>query len=231
MFAMLNKNIRSNAGQWLAFILQAFFMSAYLVVTRYRYLCTPVYRLNGRTAFGRKCVKQRDRHGYFFYLLCVTFTTLPTLHCLAATERQPAKTAHNLPPILTHTSMDWASTFRTSPSSSCVNPTEAVRSSQGYSTFAASISQPEHRISMPCFIACCASSETNKPGTSIAGSRRSSATAVPSSSIIPMLRSCRHTFLKRLFHIPGSRLQPALVGCTGITIPKKSVYVPQVFYG
>lgn len=96
MFASLIINyIQSNAGQRLALTLQAFFMSAYIVVFRYWYLCTPVYRLNGRTAFGCRCDKQRDRHGYLFLLLCVIITTFPTLHCLATTERQPAKTAHS----------------------------------------------------------------------------------------------------------------------------------------
>lgn len=36
----------------LALYMQAFFMSAYFVVLKYWYPCTPVYRLNGRTAFG-----------------------------------------------------------------------------------------------------------------------------------------------------------------------------------
>ena len=48
--------------------LQAFFMSAYFVVSKYWYPCTPVYRLNGRTAFRVECDEQRDRHGYLFYL-------------------------------------------------------------------------------------------------------------------------------------------------------------------
>lgn len=96
MFAVLNiYNISTNAGRELALTLQAFFMSAYIVVFRYWYLCTPVYRLNGRTAFVDECVKQRDRHGYLLFLLCVIFIHFPTLHCLAATERQPTKPAHN----------------------------------------------------------------------------------------------------------------------------------------
>lgn len=96
MFAVLNiYNISTNAGRELALTLQAFFMSAYIVVFRYWYLCTPVYRLNGRTAFVDECVKQRDRHGYLLFLLCVIFIHFPTLHCLAATERQPTKPAHS----------------------------------------------------------------------------------------------------------------------------------------
>lgn len=96
MFAVRNNfNITPNAGRELALTLQAFFMSAYFVVLRYWYSCTPVYRLNGRTAFGVECVTQRDRHGYLFLLLCVIFNSFPTLQCVAATERQPAKTAHS----------------------------------------------------------------------------------------------------------------------------------------
>lgn len=53
----------------LALYVQAFFMSAYFVVSKYWYPCTPVYRLNGRTAFPDKCVEQRDRHGYFFIIM------------------------------------------------------------------------------------------------------------------------------------------------------------------
>lgn len=96
MFAVRNNfNITPNAGRELALTLQAFFMSAYFVVLRYWYSCTPVYRLNGRTAFGVECVTQRDRHGYLFLLLCVIFNSFPTLQCVAATERQPAKPAHS----------------------------------------------------------------------------------------------------------------------------------------
>ena len=96
MFASRNNfNISRNAGQRLALTLQAFFMSAYLVFIRYWYLCTPVYRLNGRTAFLDECVTQRDRHGYLFLLLCVISSRLPMLQCVATTERQPAKTAHS----------------------------------------------------------------------------------------------------------------------------------------
>ena len=95
MFAVRNNfMVVSNAGRGLALILQAFFMSAYIVVFRYWYSCTPVYRLNGRTAFVDECDKQRDRHGYLLFLLCVITSTFPTLHCLAATERQPTKLAH-----------------------------------------------------------------------------------------------------------------------------------------
>lgn len=96
MFAVLIiNNIVSNAGRGLALILQAFFMSAYIIVFKYWYSCTPVYRLNGRTAFETECDKQRDRHGYLLLLLCVIFSLFPTLHCLAAAERQPTKPAHN----------------------------------------------------------------------------------------------------------------------------------------
>lgn len=33
------------------------------------YLCTPVYVLNGHTAFLDECDEQRDRHGYFLFIM------------------------------------------------------------------------------------------------------------------------------------------------------------------
>ena len=197
-------------------------MSAYLVFTRYWYLCTPVYRLNGRTAFGRECVKQRDRHGYLFLLLCVIFTTFPTLHCLATTERQPAKTAHRPSTIHTLTSMDWASTYRISPSSSCVNPTRAVRLSPKYSTSAVSTSQPEARTSMTCF---------NPLSVNIAKSASIIASAVKRSVCAAPSISCHAIRMQPCFRlgyptdlltrrVPDSRLRPAIRwGVRGLSYP------------
>lgn len=49
--------------------MQAFFMSAYFVVLKYWYPCTPVYRLNGRTAFGCN-VMSNGKGTDTFLLLC-----------------------------------------------------------------------------------------------------------------------------------------------------------------
>ena len=221
MFAVLNNfNKRPNAGRELALTLQAFFMSAYIVVFRYWYLCTPVYRLNGRTAFGRKCVKQRDRHGYLILLLCVIFTTFPTLHCLAATERQPTKPAHNnLPTTHTPTSRHWASTFRTSPSASFANRMPAVPSLPECSTSAASAIQPELVISVGCFSPSFANITKNVLITARAVKPSDSATRSRSSNAIPMQRYCRHTFPCNIIRqVPDPRMHPASVGCTGLAI-------------
>lgn len=49
--------MNSDAGRELALTMQAFFMSATMVLNlRYWYPSTPVYRLNGRTAFEFECV-------------------------------------------------------------------------------------------------------------------------------------------------------------------------------
>ena len=219
MFAVLNNfNKRPNAGRELALTLQAFFMSAYIVVFRYWYLCTPVYRLNGRTAFGRKCVKQRDRHGYLILLLCVIFTTFPTLHCLAATERQPTKPAHNnLPTTHTPTSRHWASIFRTSPSASFANRMPAVPSLPECSTSAASAIQPEPVISVGCFSPSFANITKNVLITASAVKPSDSATRSRSSNAIPMQRYCRHIFPYNINkHIPVLDCTPLRWGVRGL---------------
>lgn len=88
---MLINIMKSNAGRELAFILQAFFMSAYFVQFRYWYLCTPAYALNGHTAFGFECDEQRVRHRYLLFLLCKIIETIPLSLCSAVTERPPTK--------------------------------------------------------------------------------------------------------------------------------------------
>ena len=91
MFAVLINIIVVNAGRELAFILQAFFMSAYFVQFRYWYLCTPVYALNGHTAFTTECDEQRVRHRYLLFLLCKITSRIPLSLCSAVTERLPTK--------------------------------------------------------------------------------------------------------------------------------------------
>lgn len=97
MFATLNNNIRTNAMRKFAFIHAGiFYVRRHSSITLYRCPSTPVYRLNGHTAFVRECVKRRDRLGHLLFLLCYSITNFPTLHRLAATERRPTKRAHRL---------------------------------------------------------------------------------------------------------------------------------------
>ena len=98
MFAVLINNILTNAGRRLAFQCAGiFYVRNRFSTTLYRYPCTPVYRLNGRTAFVSECDEQRDRRGYLFYLyLCYSITHFPMLQCSAATERPPTKRGHTL---------------------------------------------------------------------------------------------------------------------------------------
>ena len=127
MFAVLNNHIRLNAGRELAFQCAGIFYVRIHCTTLYRCSNTPVYRLNGRTAFSRECVKQRVRFGHLFYLyLCYSITTFPILHCLAETERPPTKRASDpsrLPEILTPTSHAWAWTCRAATSATAARPT------------------------------------------------------------------------------------------------------------
>ena len=49
--------------------LQAFFMSAYIVLPRYWYPCTPVYRLNGHTASGEFVLSNGSGTDTFFIVM------------------------------------------------------------------------------------------------------------------------------------------------------------------
>lgn len=95
MFATLINQISTNAGQKLAFTHAGiFYVRKHFSTTLYRCPDTPVYRLNGRTAFVDECDKQRVRSGHLlFYSLCYSTSTFPMPHCLAATGRQPTKRA------------------------------------------------------------------------------------------------------------------------------------------
>ena len=95
MFAVLINHIESNAGRELALIMQAFLMSADIVLIskRYRHPGTPVWSVNAPTAFDSECDKQRERPGCFFFTLCYKNRVFSTAHCLAPMRRQPTKTA------------------------------------------------------------------------------------------------------------------------------------------
>lgn len=207
MFATLNNNnITPNAGRELALTLQAFFMSAHIVLTRYWYLCTPVYRLNGRTAFGVECVKQRDRHGYLLLLLCVIFNSFPTLHCLAATERQPAKTAHSCS-IRTHC-------VPTTPRASVVASLHSHRPCVSSSSFPSRLpirSSVESRSTIPAY--------SLLPVFGRMEAESFTRKLIPcrtfTDSSMKVSARYRHNII---LQVPGPRMHPASVGCTGLAI-------------
>lgn len=207
MFAVLIiNNISRNAGRGLALTLQAFFMSAYIVVFRYWYLCTPVYRLNGRTAFLDECDKQRDRHGYLFLLLCVITSSFPTLHCLAATERQPTKPAHNNS-IRTHC---VSTTPRASVAASLHNHRPCVSSSSLSSRLPIRTSV-ESRFTIPAY------SLPHASGRMAAESfiRKLIPCRTSTDSLTKVSARCRHNIIRQ---VPDPRMHPASVGCTGLAM-------------
>ena len=225
MFAVRNNfNRPTNAGRGLALTLQAFFMSAYIVVFRYWYSCTPVYRLNGRTAFVGECVTQRDRHGYLFLLLCVIFTNFPTLHCVAATERQPTKLAHKYSTTHIPTSMVWASTCRTFLYASCISRMPTVLSLPEYLTSAVSATPQEQRISRPCFSPSFANTKKNVNTTVSAVRPSDCVTRFHSSNAIRTQRYCR-----LISHNPLIT-QVLNLGCTPLQWGVQGLLYPY-FYG
>ena len=80
----------------LAFDAGIFYVRRHSSINLDRCPSTPVYRLNGHTAFVCRCDRQRDRLGHLLFLLCYNITNFPTPRCLAATERRPTKRANRL---------------------------------------------------------------------------------------------------------------------------------------
>ena len=71
MFVASNNYISRNAARRLAFIhVGIFYVRRFYCITSYRYSNTPVYPLNGDTAFLGESVRQRDRFGYLFFYTC-----------------------------------------------------------------------------------------------------------------------------------------------------------------
>mgnify|MGYP006971612262 FL=1 len=118
MFAMSNIHILTNAGSKLAFSVQAFFMPGHIVYHIW-YPCTPVWSVNAPTAFVR-CVRQRERHGYFHLKnLLSCLTTMQKFPSLLTTvsERPPTKRASTSPHSpLTSISTVWELICKVSPS-------------------------------------------------------------------------------------------------------------------
>lgn len=199
MFATLINHIRTNAMRKLAFIHAGiFYVRRHSSITLYRCPSTPVYRLNGHTAFVRECDKQRDRLGHLlFYTLCYSITNFPTPHCLAATERRPTKRAICLSPstaTLTTTSHAWAWTFMTSISACWARHEATACASPELSTSAASAILLERQTILHCCEKSTPNSLKRKPGTAVAASRRSFATRSPLSAAIRTLLYCRPGF-------------------------------------
>ena len=213
MFAVLNNHIRLNAGRELALQRAGiFYVRNYFSTTLYRCSNTPVYRLNGRTAFSRECVKQRVRFGHLFYLyLCYSITTFPILHCLAETERPPTKRASDphplLPEILTPTSHAWAWTCRAATSATAARPTAGAKPSPARSTSAERATPWEPTRMRSWWSASSPNGWRSRRTAAAAVPRSGCATPSPSSPGIPTPPYCRPTFRKP--EPPQPVLQPA----------------------
>lgn len=202
MFAVLNNHIRLNAGRELALQRAGiFYVRNYFSTTLYRCSNTPVYRLNGRTAFSRECVKQRVRFGHLFYLyLCYSITTFPILHCLAETERPPTKRASDphplLPEILTPTSHAWAWTCRAATSATAARPTRRGTPLPARSTSAARATPWEPRLILSSSNGSSPNGRRSKPTTAVAAPQNACGLRWRSSAAIPTRPYCPPTSRK-----------------------------------
>ena len=202
MFAVPNNYIYipTNAGRELAFTHAGIFYVRTYCTTLYRYLCTPVYRLNGRTAFVGECVRQRDRHRYFLFLLCYSTPTIPTPHCLSAAERQPTKRVplpFALPAIPTLTLPAWAWTCTTATSATDGRPMHKGRRSPERSTSAAWATRWEPRRTRSSLSASTPNGWRSRPGTGTCAPRNGCATRWLSSPAIRTRRCCRHIYHRK----------------------------------
>ena len=175
MFAASINHIRTNAMRKLAFIHAGiFYVRRHSSTTLYRCPSTPVYRLNGHTAFVRECDRQRDRLGHLlFYTLCYSITNFPTQDCLSATERRPTKRAHHL--LSTRTPCGFtlrraAATAARRTQPNCATPS-AANSSACVPTYAASACATRAR--------CSSSPSTCRPASAYAARPTTCATCAP----------------------------------------------------
>ena len=213
MFATSIKYIIADAGHELASTVQAFFMSATIVRTLYRYPCTPVHRLNGHAASAIGCDRQRDRHGYLLFLLCYNINRFPTPHCLTATERQPTKRARTSVPspgIPTPTLPAWGWTCTAAASATAARPTRTGRPSPAPSTSAGQATPWEPPLTPNSSKESAPNGGRSKPTTANAEPRNACETRSPSSPAIRTLPCCPPTCRKRTHHliIPSPRLLP-----------------------
>ena len=190
MFAVLIINITQNAGRELAFQRAGIFnVRIHIGTTLYRYPCTPVYRLNGRTAFCGNVMSNGTGTDTFFYLLCYTLPQIPTPQCSAATERPPTKRAPDphslLPETLTPTSHAWAWTCRAATSATAARPTRRGTPLPARSTSAARATPWEPRLILSSSKESSPNGRRSKPTTAVAAPRSGCATPSPSSPGIP----------------------------------------------
>lgn len=154
MFAVSITSFLKNAGNQLAFTVQAFFMPRHIVYHIW-YPCTPVWSVNAPTAFLR-CDRQRERHGYFHFktlLLCLTMQKFSQL-LKTASERPPTKRVllpSPSPAIPSPTLPPTASTCTDVPFATCVVPTTMATPSPGGSISPGVRRQPEHLLTKPSF--------------------------------------------------------------------------------
>lgn len=170
MFAASINHISENAARQLAFIHAGiFYVRRHSSITLYRCPSTPVYRLNGHTAFSDECDRQRDRLGHLLFLLWYNSSVIPTQACLSATERRPTKRAH----FLFSTPTPCGSTLRRAAVTAarrtqppCV-PTSEVSSSVCDPTSAASVCVTRARCSLSPSICREASASADRLTTSV----------------------------------------------------------------
>ena len=204
MFATSINHISRNAGRRACIERAGVFYVRTYCTTLYRYPCTPVYRLNGRTAFLDECDRQRDRHGYLLFLLCYNASRFPTPHCLPATERQPtkrARTSRPSPGTPTPTLPAWGWTCTAAASATAVRPTGTGRPSPAHSTSAGQATPWE-----PPHIPNSSQGYTpngwrSRPTTEDAVRPNGCATRWPSSTAIRTLPYCPPTCRKRTHHL------------------------------
>lgn len=217
MFATLINNIQPNAARQLAFIHAGiFYVRRHSSITLYRHSCTPVYRLNGHTAFGCNVISSGTGTNAFLFVLCYNLQPIPTPHCLAATERRPTKRAICLSPstaTLTTTSHALAWTFMTSISACWARHEATACASPELSTSAASAILLERQTILHCCEKSTPNSLKRKPGTAVAASRRSFATRSPLSAAIRTLLYCRPGFADA--SIKATISFPAALLCSG----------------
>ena len=196
MFATLNNHISRNAGRRACIDHAGIFYVRTYCTTLYRYPCTPVYRLNGRTAFLDECVKRRDRHGYLLFLLCYNTSRFPTLHRLAASERPPTKRARTSVPSRgtpTPTLPAWGWTCTAAASATAAHPTRTGRPSPAPSTSAERATPWEPPRTPNSSKESAPNGKRSRHGTADAAPRNDCATRWPSSAAIRTLPYCPPT--------------------------------------
>ena len=234
MFATSIKYIIADAGHELASTVQAFFMSATIVRTLYRYPCTPVHRLNGHAASAIGCDRQRDRHGYLLFLLCYNINRFPTPHCLATTERQPTKRARTSVPSRgtpTPTLPAWGWTCTIAASATAARPTRTGRPSPAPSTSAERATPWEPPRTPNSSKESAPNGKRSRRGTGCAVRINAYATRWPSSTAIrtlpycpPTCRNGRHRHHYTVSSPRGS--SPAGAARDGYTPTATTIYQP-----